>query len=184
MDLLQSTQNDLLRSLAMEALARLIFGHPVLARSLLETCGLLDVLRVVFRDGSMPERLTALQLVQALAAGGALEKQAEAVMQEAKWFFKDGPPNRGLEASDATFSHLFSMWCLFMWFLDRVWLPTAAFGPAFEEFKDNAWAQLHEAALDIFVSMSFSHPEQVRLGAAGPLPTTIASYEKLLHYLH
>ena len=90
MDLVKSTSNDLLRSLSMEALARMMFGHPALAQGLLESGGVLDVLRLIFADGSMPERLTALQLAQAMAASGALEQQqAEAVLQEAKWFFKE-----------------------------------------------------------------------------------------------
>ncbi|CAK9079407.1 unnamed protein product [Durusdinium trenchii] len=116
-----ASQNDLLRSLALEALARMMFGNVGVAEAVMQKHDLLPTLRTVFIDGSIPERLTAFQLAQVMAASELLDGEcAIALMQEAKFLLQE---NFGFPA-------------------------------------------LSHAALDVFVSMSFTHPTEV-IGSLG-----------------
>jgi len=107
--------SDLVRSLALEALARMMFGNPAVAELVLQSCELLPMLRMVFSNGSLPEKLTALQLAQVVAASEVLDaSRAQALLQEAEAF-----------------------------------LQGMGFVP------------ISQAALEVFVSISFTHPAEV-----------------------
>lgn len=107
--------SDLVRSLALEALARMMFGNAKVAEAVLQSCELLPMMRMVFSNGSAPEQLTALQLAQVMAASEVDQSHAFALLQEAKGFLQD---NKG-------------------------------------------FAPMSQAALEVFVSISFSHPVEV-----------------------
>eukprot|EP00435_Cladocopium_sp_Y103_P035434 s2762_g9.t1 len=107
--------SDLVRSLALEALARMMFGNAKVAEAVLQSYELLPMIRMVFSNGSTPEQLTALQLAQVMAASDVDQSHAYALLQEAKGFLQD---NLG-------------------------------------------FAPMSQAALEVFVSISFSQPVEV-----------------------
>jgi len=88
------TDNDLLRSLVLETFAHMTFDNAGLAASVLgeHGDGLLRALRTSLADGSVPERLSALLLAQALAVAEAPPAVLEVLASEAERFLdlKDG----------------------------------------------------------------------------------------------